>query len=202
MVLEAIQALQERQKAAEAQSDRDLVIANHDAIYDDGFSQVLGNPQGAFTIVEFMDYQCGYCRKAFPDLAEMIAQDGDIRLIVKELPILGPGSELAARAAIATEIVSGPEAYATLHDALMQMTGEITDMRIDTLLTKLGQDPAAIRARMQDPEVTRRINETRALAQTLQINGTPTFIMYETMLRGYLPADQMKAMVTALRSDN
>lgn len=202
MLLEAIQTLQDRQKAAEAQSDRDLVIANHDAIYDDGFSQTLGNPEGSFTIVEFMDYQCGYCRKAFPDLANLIEQDGDIRLIVKELPILGPGSERAARVAIATEIVAGPEAYVAVHNGLMQTTGELTDMRLDALLSRLGQDPAAIRAKMQDPEVTRRINETRALAQTLQINGTPTFIMYETMLRGYLPADQMGAMVTALRADN
>ena len=152
-----IQELEERQQAATAANDQTLIAANAAAIFDDGFSFVAGNPEGALTVVEFLDYQCGYCRRAHPEIAELLASDGDIRLVVKEMPILGPGSELAARAALATLIVEGPEAYATLHDRLMRLEGEITDARLDALLTELGHDPAAIRARMHDPEVDRRL---------------------------------------------
>ena len=103
-LLEAQEAGRDRRRATRA-----LVAANAAAIFDDGFSWVGGNPDGKFTLVEFLDYQCGYCRARSPDLSELVTSDGDIRLIVKEMPILGPGSELAARAAIATLITDGPE---------------------------------------------------------------------------------------------
>ena len=109
VLIEMIQ-LARAEAAGEAAADRpaSCVAANRDAIFDDGFSWVGGNPEGSVTLVEFLDYQCGYCRKAQPEVTELLAADGDIRLIVKEMPILGPGSELAARAAIATLIAEGP----------------------------------------------------------------------------------------------
>jgi len=131
VILEVIQELEKKQQAQAAATDQSLIADNWDAIFDDGFSQVTGNPEGGLTLVEFLDYQCGYCRKAFPELSGMLDEDGDIRLIVKEMPILGPGSELAARAAIATQIASGPEAYVALHDRLMTLKGEMADERLD-----------------------------------------------------------------------
>ena len=86
-----IQLLEQKQQAATAETDRDLVAMHAKDIFDDGFSWVGGNPDGQFTVVEFLDYQCGYCRRAQPDVAELLGSDGDIRLIVKEMPILGPG---------------------------------------------------------------------------------------------------------------
>ena len=112
-----------------------------DAIFDDGFSFVGGNPEGGVTVVEFLDYQCGFCRRAHPDVAELIASDGDIRWIVKELPILGPGSELAARAAVATLIAEGPERYAALNDRLMRLEGQVDDASLDGALTETGARP-------------------------------------------------------------
>jgi len=180
--------------------DQALIAANKDAIFDDGFSFVAGNPEGSLTVVEFLDYQCGYCRRSHPEIAELLASDDDIRLVVKEMPILGPGSELAARAALATLIAEGPEAYSALHDRLMRLEGEVTDVRLDALLTELGHDPAAIRDGMDDPEVARRLAETRALAETLAISGTPTFVVGDRMLRGYLPLDAMQALVAEVRA--
>ena len=108
------------------------------------------------------------------------------------MPILGPGSELAARAAVATLITRGPEAYAALHDRLMALEGEITDVSLDQALAEAGLDPAAIRAAMEDPEVDRRLAATRALAEKLAISGTPTFVFDDRMVRGYLPLAQMR----------
>jgi protein-disulfide isomerase len=202
IVMEMIQLLEEKQRVATEEGDRALIASNAPQIFDDGFSWVGGNPEGSFTVVEFLDYQCGFCRKAQPELTEMIESDGDIRLIVKEMPILGPGSELAARAAVATLITRGPEAYATLHDRLMELKGEITDVSLDQALAEVGLDPAAIRPAMQDPEVDRRLAATRELAATLAISGTPTFVFDDRMVRGYLPLAQMRDLVGEVRATN
>jgi protein-disulfide isomerase len=195
IIMEMLQLLEQKQQAATAEGDRALVAEHAAAIFDDGFSWVGGNPDGAYTVVEFLDYQCGYCRKAQPDLTELIRTDGDIRLIVKEMPILGPGSELAARAAIATMIAEGAEGYATLHERLMSLKGQITDESLDRALADAGLDVGAIRLAMADPEVDRRLAATRDLAGRLAISGTPTFVFEDRMVRGYVPLEQMRSLV-------
>ena len=199
---EMIAILEQKQQAETAEKDRTLVATHAQAIFDDGFSFVGGNPDGAFTIVEFLDYQCGFCRRAHPDVAELLASDGDIRWIVKEMPILGPGSELAARAAVATLIAEGPERYAALNDRLMRLQGQVDDASLDKALAEAGLDAAAIRARLHDPEVTRRLEATRALADDLAISGTPTFVFENQMVRGYLPLAEMRGLVEELRASN
>jgi protein-disulfide isomerase len=200
ILMEMIKLLDEKQKAATAEGDKGLVAENAAAIFDDGFSWVGGNPDGKFTLVEFLDYQCGFCRKAQPEIGELLDSDGDIRLIVKEMPILGPGSELAARAALATMITKGPESYAALHSKLMTLKGQVTDTSLDGALTDTGLDPAQIRVAMNDPEVDRRLQATRELADKLAISGTPTFVFDNEMVRGYLPLEQMRSLVGELRA--
>jgi protein-disulfide isomerase len=202
VLLEMIQLLEEKQKAATAEGDKGLVAANAAAIFDDGFSWIGGNPDGKFTVVEFLDYQCGFCRKAQPEIGELLSGDGDIRLIVKEMPILGPGSDLAARAAVATMITKGPDTYAALHERLMGLKGQVTDTSLDGALTDAGLDPAEIRVAMSDPEVDRRLQATRDLADKLAISGTPTFVFDNRMVRGYLPLEQMRTLVGELRAED
>jgi protein-disulfide isomerase len=199
---EMIQLLEEKQRVATAENDKTLVAMHAQEIFDDGFSWVGGNPEGSFTLVEFLDYQCGFCKRAQPDVVELLASDGDIRLIVKEMPILGPGSELAARAAVATLVSQGPEEYAVLHEKLMALEGGITDVSLDAAIADAGLDPTAIRAAMQDPEVERRLAATRALAEKLAISGTPTFVFDNRMVRGYLPLAQMQGLVEDVRATN
>jgi protein-disulfide isomerase len=202
VLMEMIQLLEQKQQAVTAEGDRELVATHAEEIFDDGFSWVGGNPDGRFTVVEFLDYQCGFCRRAQPEVTELIDSDGDIRLIVKEMPILGPGSELAARAAVATLITDGAEKYADLHDRLMGLQGAITDASLDQTLTDTGLEPAAIRAAMQDPEVERRLAATRDLAEKLAISGTPTFVFDNRMVRGYLPLAQMRDLVGEVRASD
>ena len=107
VIMEAVAALEEAQNQAQAQSDIALVQANAADIFDDGYSWVGGNPDGDITLVEFLDYRCGYCRRAHGEVAQLLESDGNIRLIVKELPILGEQSLLASRFAIAAKQVAG-----------------------------------------------------------------------------------------------
>lgn len=202
ILVEMLALLEEKQQAEAVANDRDLIARNAEAIFDDGFSFVGGNPEGSLTVVEFLDYQCGYCRRAHPEVAELIEADGDIRWIVKELPILGEDSLTASRVAIATLIQAGPEAYAEVNDALMRLDGPVSDARLDAVLEAAGLDSEEIRTNMNDPEVDRRIAETRDLARRLQVSGTPTFIFDARMVRGYLPLADMEGLVEELRALN
>jgi protein-disulfide isomerase len=201
ILMEMVALLEAREQELKTNADRELVDRHAEALFDDGFSFVAGNPEASFTLVEFADYQCGFCRRAHPDVRTLVETDGDIRLIIKELPILGPGSELAARAAISTLMLRGGEAYLRLNNTLMGLEGQVSEESLDHALVEAGLDTAEIRAGMYDPEVTRRLSETQALAQALDINGTPTFIVHNSVVRGYLPLADMRNLVAELRSD-
>ncbi|APE43679.1 disulfide bond formation protein DsbA [Sulfitobacter alexandrii] len=199
VIMEAVELLQTREAEAQAQADVNMVSDNADAIFDDGFSWVGGNPEGDITLVEFLDYRCGYCKRAHGEVAKLLETDGNIRMIVKELPILGEESLLASRFAIATKQVAGDDAYKAMSDALMAFNGSITLPAMRRMAETFGYDADAIEARMDSEDVTAEIAQTRALAQKLQISGTPTFVMQDEMLRGYLPYDQMQAIVEEKR---
>ncbi|MCV3271050.1 DsbA family protein [Roseobacter sinensis] len=199
VIMEAVQALEARQAEAQAQADLTLVSDHAEAIFNDGFSFVGGNPDGDITLVEFMDYRCGFCKRAYGEVEKLLESDGNIRFIVKEFPILGEQSLLASRFAIATRQIEGDEAYKALHDALMEFNGDITLPALRRLSETYDLDAEAIEARMDEDAVTEEIRKTRELAQQLQITGTPTFVMHDEMLRGFLPYDQMRALVEEKR---
>lgn len=195
VIMEAVNRLEERQAEAQAQADVDLVRDNADALFNDGFSYVGGNPDGDVTLVEFMDYRCGFCKRAFAEVEKLLEADGNIRFVVKEFPILGEQSVLASRYAIATRQIEGDDAYKVMHDSLMEFNGNITLPALRRLSSTFGHDADAIEERMDDEAITEEIRATRALAQVLQISGTPTFVLEDEMLRGFLPFDQMQMIV-------
>lgn len=199
VIMEAVAVLEQRQADAQAAADETLVADNAEAIFNDGFSFVGGNPDGDITLVEFIDYRCGYCRRAHPEVAKLLDTDGNIRLIVKEFPILGDQSVLASRFAIATKQVAGPEAYKSVSDALISFSGDITMPALSRLANGFGLDATAIEARMNDPQVTQEIQSTRDLARALNISGTPTFVLQDELIRGYVPYDQMSIIVDEKR---
>ncbi|MGR3320970.1 MAG: DsbA family protein [Pseudooceanicola sp.] len=201
VIMDAVAVLERREAEAKAEADETLVQVNADALEDDGFSWVGGNPDGDVTLVEFLDYRCGYCRKAFDEVNELVESDGNIRFVVKEFPILGEASMLSSRFAIATKQIAGDAAYEGVHDALMEFTGAPDRTALTRIAEGLALDPEPILAAMDSPEVTREIAETRALAQRLQINGTPTFVIGGQMLRGYVPLDAMRGIVEDARSE-
>ncbi len=199
VLMEAIDVLKNRQADAEVANDATLLQTHAAEIYSDPASWVGGNPDGDITVVEFMDYRCGYCRKATPEVAELLKSDGNIRFVVKEYPILGEASVLSSRFAIAVLQTAGNDAYARAHDALTTLRGDPTPDALSGLATDLGLDPAAILARMDSPEVTAVIAANHALADKLRISGTPTFVIEGAMVRGYLPLDDMREIVRQQR---
>jgi len=201
VIVEAITILEQRNAAAEAQADKDLVAANANELFNDGYSWVGGNPDGDITLVEFMDYRCGYCRRAVPEVANLLAEDGNIRLVIKEFPILGDASVLSSRFAVATKHVAGDDAYKQVHDALLEFSGEPSEVTLRRLSDGLGLDSDAIIAAMDSEQVTQEITRTRELAQRMRISGTPSFVLGTEMLRGFLPADQMLQIVNGIRAE-
>jgi protein-disulfide isomerase len=201
VIFEAVAVLEKRQEQLAAANDTDLLTTHADAIFNDGHSWVGGNPEGDITIVEFMDYRCGYCRKAFPEVSELVSSDGNIRLIIKELPILGEDSVLASQFAIATLQALGADAYEAVHDALMVYNGEVSEAGLRRLAEALDLDADAILAAIDSDAVTEVITANRALAGQLDISGTPSFVMHNQMLRGYVPLEGMQQMVADIRTE-
>ena len=202
VLMEAIAVLENRQAQAELLRDDQLVATNINALVDDGFSYVGGNPDGDITIIEFTDYRCGFCRRAHPEVAELIETDGNIRIITKEFPILGEQSVIASQFAVATKIVAGDEAYKLISDALMNMRSDVTPASLSALASAFDLDGDAIMAEMDSPEVREVLASNRALGDRMQITGTPTFVFGDQLVRGYVDLAQMRKIIAEEREDS
>lgn len=201
VLMEAIAVLESRQAEAETTRDERLATLNADALVNDGFSYQGGNLDGDITIVEFIDYRCSFCRRAHPEVAELISSDGNIRIITKEFPILGEQSVLASQFAVATKIVAGDAAYKQVSDALMNLRSDVTPASLSSLASAFDLDTDAIFAEMESPAVQQVLANNRALGERMQISGTPTFVFGDQMVRGYVDLTQMRAIVEAERAD-
>jgi protein-disulfide isomerase len=200
VLVEAMNELQARRDAKAAQDDVAMVQNNKAAIFQDANSWVGGNPDGDITVVEFVDYRCGYCRKAHEEVAELVKSDGNIRFVLKEFPILGEQSLESSKFAIAVRMLYGDAAYAKAHDTLITLRGDATAQTLARVASDLGHDPDAVAAQMEKPEVMAIIQANHALGTTMQINGTPTFVVDKTMVRGYVPLDGMRQLVEQSRA--
>ena len=199
VIMEAIAVLEDRQEQAEATRDETLAQINMNALINDGVSFVGGNPEGDITIIEFVDYRCGFCRRAHPEVAELIASDGNIRIITKEFPILGEQSMLASQFAVATMTVAGNEAYKMVSDALIVLQSDITPASLSSLASAFDLDTDAIFAEMQSDATKAVLTNNRALGDRMQITGTPTFIFGDQLVRGYINLTQMRQIVEQKR---
>jgi len=201
VIMEAVAVLEQRNAKAQASADADLIASNAEALFEDEDSWVGGNPEGDVTLVEFMDYRCGYCRRAAPDVNDLVEFDGNIRFVLKEFPILGEQSVLSSRFAIATRQVAGNAAYKAVHDALIAFKGDVNETSLGRIGDTLGLDSEAILAGMDSPEVNRIIAENHRLAREMGISGTPSFVLGDQILRGYMPREAMEDLVAKVRAE-
>lgn len=201
VLVEAMAVLQEREALAELERDAMLVQSNASDIFASPSDWVGGNLQGDITLVEFMDYRCSYCRKAHDEVKELVSSDGNIRYVIKEFPILGEASLASSQFAIAVRLLHGDDAYKAAHDALITLRGEPTAETLGRLATDLGHDPAPILEKMGAEEVMAIISANHALADGMQISGTPTFVLKDQMLRGYVPLEDMRGIVAKARTE-
>ncbi|MFN3642360.1 MAG: DsbA family protein [Gemmobacter sp.] len=200
VLLEAIGVIEQREARAQADADIAALRDNRAALEENPASWAGGNLAGDITVVEFVDYRCGYCRRAHEDVQALVESDGNIRIVVKEFPILGPDSVTSSRFAIAVLQIAGPDAYKVAHDALIALAGPPTPAALRRIAADAGVDGDAVLARMDAPEVTAVIAANRALGERLQINGTPSFVIHETMVRGFVPLEGMRAIVAGQRA--
>lgn len=196
VLVEAINVLEARNVEASAETDRALVAANRVALFESEGSWVGGNPDGDLTVVEFIDYRCGVCRQFAAEIMEAVEEDGNTRLILKEFPILGQESEMASRFAISVLQLEGDAAYLAAHDALMEMRGAVTADSLSRLATQIGATPEAILNHMNTDPVTEVLRHNRQLAERMAIQGTPTFVIGDQMLRGMPRAGLGDAIAT------
>ncbi|MDO5642766.1 MAG: DsbA family protein [Paracoccus sp. (in: a-proteobacteria)] len=187
ILIEVMNVLEQRHLAEASANDAALIARLSDQIYDDGHSWSGGNPDGDVTVVEFIDYRCGVCQRAFPEVEHILANDSNIRVIFKDLPVLGDESRLAARFATAVMQLEGADAYKRVHDHFYQMRGNITPESLHAIATDMGFDADALIAALDSDAVTDVLAANAQLAQQLQIGGTPSFIIGETILRGLPP---------------
>ena len=200
IIFEAADIVRKREAALEVQEDEELIQSNFNEIFYDNYSYVGGNPDGDITIVEFVDYKCGYCRKAAELVRELIAKDDNIRFVVKEFPILGEASLVSSKFAIAVKNIGGPEKYKVAHDILLALTAEPTEIYLRRIAKELELNPEELFEAMQSDLVTQEIDQTGELAQKLQISGTPTFILGDQFLRGFVPLEILSKAIQAERT--
>jgi protein-disulfide isomerase len=198
VIMEAIQVLEKRRSTAAAEADRKLVAENADRLFDDGFSWVTGNPEGDVTLVEFLDYRCGYCKKAQPEVEALLESDPNIRLVIKEFPILGPDSVAAGKMALAA-LELDREKFGPLHHALIDYRGNLTEDAAYELAEEAGYDVDELRELAGSAEIDDQLQQNYQLAQTLGLQGTPAFIVGDQVIRGYLPADELAAAIEEAR---
>lgn len=195
VMVEVMTELQARQDQAASANEAQLLVTYKDDLFADSHSWVGGNPDGDITLVEFMDYRCGYCRKAYEEVEQLVKADGNIRLIFKEYPILGEDSTISSRFAIAVLQLHGNEAYKKAHDALITLRGKPDAPTLTKLAADLGFDGAEVVAKMGSDEVSAVIAKNQDLGSKMQISGTPTFVIQGSLLRGYVPLDGMQQIV-------
>lgn len=181
VIMEAVARLKDRKRAAQVQAEESVLAEHADALFRAPDDPVGGNPHGDVTLVEFFDYNCPYCRRVAPVMAEAVDADPGLRIVYKEFPILGTGSVYAAKAALAAR---RQDRYAELHKALMQETGGVNAVAVDQVAERLGLNLGRLKTDMQDPEIAAAIERNRALARDLRLTGTPGFVIGDTILRG------------------
>ena len=198
VVVEALGEYEKRQKIAETEQAGQAIAENRADLLSDKGGGVAGNPKGNITVVEFFDYRCGYCKKARPTIAALVKSDPQIRVVYKELPILGPDSLVASKAALAAR-AQGADKYLAFHEVLMDTRGTIDENTIKTAARQVGLDVAKLTRDMSDPAIEATLKATHALASKLGITGTPSFVIGDTLIPGYAELDQLVEIVADAR---
>ena len=192
---EAMQKLQEREAAEQSKQTGTFIAANRDRIFPALGSAWAGNPNGDVTVVEYLDYNCGYCRASLPIIDKLVAGDPRVKVVFRELPVLSEESKVAARYAV---VAAKQGKYRPLHDALYA-GGPLSDASMDAALRTAGLDPAQTKEAAKAPDVTSIIANNLAMATPLGMSGTPTWVIGDKVLSGMQPLETMQAAVAAAR---
>jgi protein-disulfide isomerase len=186
------------ERAPDISSDKkQTVVERANELYHSQEDLVLGNPAGKVAIVEFFDYNCGYCKRALPEMAKLIESDDDVRVIIKEFPILGEGSLFAAKAALAS---AKQGKYKVLFDALNASMANKNETSVLQVAADVGIDVDKLKKDMQGPAVSRVLSTNRAIARSHSIDGTPSFIIGDSVLQGFTSYKTLSKQIVLTRA--
>jgi protein-disulfide isomerase len=197
VIMESLQAMQQREQMAQQRLQAERVAALSEAIERDPGDPVLGNPDGDVTLVEFFDYQCGYCKRMLEPLLNFARADGNLRIVMKEFPILGPESMVAARASLAA---AKQGKYEPFHTALMGLRGRLSEPAIFQTALEVGLDTEKLQKDMDAPDVMDQIRKARELGEALSVRGTPAFIIDGTIVPGAISEERLADLVAQARA--
>src|SRR6476469_4059255 len=192
---EAMNELDKRQTAAQAEKHKSAIKQYSDALFSSPRQVVLGNPNGNVTFVEFFDYNCGYCKRAMDDMLTLLKDDPKLKVVLKEFPVLGPGSVEAAQVAIAVNMQDKTgKKYLEFHQKLLGSRGEANKARAMAVAKDIGLDMA-----LASPEVKATLQESFKLAEALGLNGTPSYVIGDNVVVGAVGLETLKEKVNTSR---
>lgn len=193
---EAVVTLQADDDAREATASRNAIKTNAKALFNNFGDPEAGNPNGDVTVVEFYDPRCPYCRKMLPDIAAMLQKDRGIRLVYKDIPVLGEASALESKAILAAQKQG---AYLKMQTALMTDPAPATPTMIMEKARELGLDPLKLNEDINSTQIRDRIRANLELSRTMKVSGTPTFVIGETIIPGMADMAQLQAAIAEAR---
>lgn len=199
ILMDMQEALQQKQLKAQQEQASAAISENKKEIFNAKYDISLGNPDGDVTIVEFFDYNCGYCKRALSDMDAILEKDKNVRFVLKELPILGPDSLAAHKVSAAVRDLA-PEKYGEFHRALLGGEGRATEESAIELAGKLGVAEPDIRKAMTEKPHDDAVRETYALAQSLGITGTPSYVISDEAIFGAVGVDDLNEKIASVRA--
>lgn len=196
-IINALESYATREKLAQEGEVRRTLADARPEIENDKGSFVAGNLDGDISVVEFFDYRCSYCKRVHDTVQKLVKEDGKVRLVYKEFPILGPDSAIASRAALASR---RQDKYLPYHNALMSARGSLNRDRIFEIAGDVGLDVEQLEKDMKDPEIEKIISRNHALALRLDISGTPAFVIGDEIIAGAAELGHFKKLVSLART--
>jgi protein-disulfide isomerase len=197
---EAMAELSKRQSAAEAEKHATSVATNAEAIFNSPRGVSVGNKDGDVTFVEFFDYNCGYCKRAMSDMLDLMKSDPKLKVVLKEFPVLGPGSVEAAQIAVAVRMQdpSGKK-YLDFHQKLLNSKGQADKARALAAAKEAGLDMAKIEKDSASPEVRATLDENFKLAEAMGMNGTPSYVIGKQVVIGAVGLESLREKIGVAR---
>lgn len=199
VLVEAGRALQAKYLAEQEAAQAAVVAALQDQLRDVPEGAILGNPEGDVTVVEFFDYNCGYCERALDDMDTLLEQDPNLRFILQEMPVLGPGSVGAARVSLALRNVA-PSSYGDFHRDLLAVPGTVDEQRAIAIAEEHGVPASKLETAMNSPEIGQALEQANIMANQLAITGTPGYVVGDAVLHGAVGIDLLKASIDNVRA--
>jgi protein-disulfide isomerase len=193
VLMESVQAHRERERLEAQRRSKGPVEANRRELFEDATSPVNGRADADITIVQFFDYKCGYCRRVTPTLSTLLEKHRNVKVIFKELPILGAESHMASRAALAA---AKQGAYLPFHHALMNLNGPVTPEIIESTGRKLGLDVARLKTDMSSKEVDDILTQNQRLAGAIGVQSTPSFVVGNELISGAMDLPRFEELIS------